>query len=368
MNDHEARTAGSVRAETSERPISGHMRSGFSALLLAGGLQPSPLREALRLPALCLPLTRDETLLDRWITLLTRTPGCDRVVIVVSTPADREAIHAALLERSEGKDALKDASAGRIDVRIDPRSFRGPSGIARDLADELGMTADDLMLIVEAACLPPTTLAPMCEAMGDDVAGVIGSSAELEPAGVYLFTYATLEQIPKVGFHDLKEQTLPMLYVQGRRCRVAQIVPCVRRLRDRASYLDVVELERRRAASAPQTGVEANLSRSARVAGTCLICDDVMVEDGVVLHESVVLCGAVIAGGAVVSRSVIGPGVRVPARAIIRGEVLPAVEGAVAEALRRRLGRPEAGPAEGSVNGYHGQTTSPQRGREDASE
>ena len=305
------------------------MRSGvrgrFSALLLAGGLQPSPLRESLRLPVLSLPLTRDETLLDRWIALLAGTEACHRVVIVVSTPADREAIEASLMERRMPC-ALGDQA---IEVRVDPRRFRGPSGLARDLVDDLGLKPADQMLIVEAACMPPTTLAPMFDACDDGIAGVIGSSAELEPAGVYLFTRTTLEQIPKIGFHDLKEQTLPMLYAAGQRCRAAQVVPRVRRVRDRMSYLAVVEEERRRAACAAPAGGDgdgdAQLSPSARIAGTCLVCEEVIVKDGAVLHESIVLRGAVIGGGAVISRSVIGPGVRVAARSVIRGEVLPAV-------------------------------------------
>jgi len=356
MTDREIRIAGLARVEASESPIGGRLRGRFSALLLAGGLQPSPLREALRLPALCLPLTRDETLLDRWISLLTQTVGCQRIVIVVSTATDRDAIEATLADRS----AYGLSGAESVEVRIDPRRFRGPSGLARDLVDDLGLKPADHMLIVEAACMPPPTLAPMFDACDDGIAGVIGSSTKLEPAGVYLFTRTTLEQIPKIGFHDLKEQTLPMLYEAGQRCRAAQVVLRVRRIRDRISYLTVVEEERQRAERAPHDGVIAQLSPSARISGTCLVCDDVIVEDGAVLHESVVLRGAVIGGGAVISRSVIGPGVRVAARSVIRGEVLPAAE----NVLLRRMDR--AAPRDGvHANGVSTEQSPPSRGRKD---
>jgi len=361
MTDRDVRMAGMVHVEESNRLVGDPLRSRFSALLLAGGLQPSPLRETLRLPALCLPLARDETLLDRWIALLLKTPGCHRIVILVSTFADQQAIEAALMDRSVHSRADDES----IEVRIDPRKFRGPSGLARDLIDDLGLRSADYMLIVEAACMPPLTLAPMFDAIDDEIAGVIGSSTELEPAGVYLFRRTTLEQIPKVGFHDLKEQTLPMLYANGQRCRMARIVPGVRRLRDRVSYLTVVGEERLSAERRVQDdGVEALLSPSARVAGTCLVCDDVVVEDGAVLHESVVLNGAVVGGGAVISRSVVGPGVRVAARSIVRSEVLSGSGAAGDETVRRRVHRTVLRPG-GHVNGVSNQQLPLLRGRED---
>ncbi len=99
-----------------EATISVRRNSHAHAVLLAGTLRPSPIREVLNVPEVCLPVDHDALLLDAWRGAL-GTVG--NVLIVVNSDSDVRSIEAA-----ESRSQLRGA---RHPLRIvaEPTAWRG---------------------------------------------------------------------------------------------------------------------------------------------------------------------------------------------------------------------------------------------------
>lgn len=279
------------------------MTPPLTAVLLAGMLQPPPLREALDVPILCLPLGRKGTMLDHWLESLATVPSLREVRIVVSTRTDATRIREMNQEARSRPGELP-----IVRVIRDPAPWRGAAGVMRDVAIDLPMEA--AVLVVETKRLPPPTVRPVLDALADGMAGVIGVSHDWEPSGVSVFRRPVLDLIPPIGYFDMKEQLLPDVREKNMNVVTAQIDDRIIRVRDRRGYLQAV-----RATLGEGTGItsnsrispQASVSGSAVLDGFCIIEAGAVVEDGAVVSDSVVLQGATIGGGAVVSRSVVGP-------------------------------------------------------------
>jgi hypothetical protein len=331
------------------------LAGGTIVIILAGALRPSPLRQALDIPVLLLPMSPGRTLLDVWLeairTQVINSSQVRCVKIVVSSEADGVALQAALGVELGGvsgadrrvKDPQIKSLGCPIEVVVDPDRWRGPGGLVYDITrssgvfplpevrDADGATAGGgRVLVVEGACLPPAIagrcggLASLLDRSVAHHAGVIGSTPSGEPAGMYLFTSEALKVIPPVGFFDLKEQLLPGLYARGMPVAVRSVLDCTVRVRDNESYLQAVARVAERAGKRPPVMVSptARIDPAAHVLGPALVDDRASIADSAIVHESVVLAGARIGSGAVVSRSIIGPSVQVPPDCVLRGQII----------------------------------------------
>jgi NDP-sugar pyrophosphorylase family protein len=294
------------------------------AVILAGTLRPSPLREALDVPVLCLPIGTEGNLLDRWSSVVAALGGVQRVEVVVNSQSDQDRVQAAI--------EWNPTPERRLTVIAEPAAWRGTGGILRDVVG--GLAGDDQVLVIEGACLPPSTLGPLREAMTEQTQGVVGICGADEPAGVSIFRRLVFDVVPEVGYYDVKEQLLPALHTAKQAVFTAWMGDTVYRVRDLQSYLAAV---RESLACDGQPGRrisdQASVSGSAVLEGSCLIEAGAVIEDGAVIHDSVVLSGATVGGGAVVSRSVVGPMAEVPARSRLLREV---------RVVRGRTGEPSS--------------------------
>lgn len=294
------------------------MHDQVSAIMLAGTILPTPFQEALGLPVLCLPIGPGGSVLDAWRRVLGAIDRLERVKLVVRSAPELE--HVSAVVRADAKSGARPT----IETMRDPGAWRGVAGVLHDLTAEL--LADAVVVVCEAHCHPPNSLAPLIDAMSGDTAGVVGTTEGGEPAGVYAFRGDVFRGVSEIGYCDLKEQLLPMLYAQGRKVVARPVSRRVERMRDLESYLDAVRasLTVGKAGNEPTVRIaaQARVSRSAILDGFCIVEPGAVIEDGVVLHDAVVLSGAIIGGGAVVSRSVIGPMVRVNPRTQIVRDVV----------------------------------------------
>jgi hypothetical protein len=286
-----------------------------TAVLLAGALRRPPLRAALDVPELCMPLAADADVLDGWLrafaTLGTRWRG----VCVVHDHADLTLV----------RDRLERARPAPLEALIEPVAWRGPGGVLRDVTDGCG--PDDLVLAIEAARLPPRTLAPIMAGLGAADAGVVGCCGDAEPAGVILLRRSALERAPRVGYHDLKEQLLPALHQAGLAVRAVHLDERTRSLRRRREYLRGLAQRLGRAASVAR---DASVAAEALLDGTVVIRSRAVVESEAVLQDAVIMEGARVSRGAVVGRSVVGPGALVEPGSRLIEAVVPAARSSIA--------------------------------------
>jgi hypothetical protein len=296
----------------------GRMDRPLIAVLLAGTLRPAPLREAMGLPIISLPMGSEGTLLDAWLRVLRNVSGLSDIRVVLNSSVDVDVVRSASALMNDR------AWMGQVNVTAvaEPAAWRGAGGIIHDVSRDA--PEHSVVLAMEALTLPPPDLQPMIDGMTDGLSGLIGIVGEEEPSGVYAFSQAALAHVPAVGYCDMKEQLLPNLTSKGCRVRALPLSGRLIRIRDRRSYLSAV----RRSLETSQAGCDVSASQSAAgaprqwrhrvskaasvsgtaiLAGCCVIEAGAVVEDGAVVHDSVVLAGATIGGGAIVSRSIIGP-------------------------------------------------------------
>lgn len=313
--------------------------NGALFVLLAGGMRPSPLQQALGIHPLCLPFTGNDTLLDRWLSKAQALESfC--VVIAVSSHEDSSQIQSAL-----ASSRFAHADSMQIRVVMESETWRGPAGLLRDLAftcwcdfgkEQYGPAG--VVLAGEASCLPLHENEPIVQRLGDDRSGISVISSSGEPAGLYAFTNESLTLVPPVGYFDIKEQLLPALYARGTPVQEMRIVgePC--RVRDRESYLRAIRQLVTREGPGNGCSDGALINASARVAGRCLIEHGATIGPEAIVHESIVMEGAVVGRGAVVSHSVVGPSCRVQQGQIVKRAVIgPGRKAGVGVAALRAL-------------------------------
>lgn len=294
------------------------MIESFDAIILAGGLRQSPLHDELGMHELCLPLNDGRTLLAAWLETLGASGGCKDAAIVVSDAEDAQEIQRHLDESAAFRHDLPN-----VQVIVERGRWRGTAGVLRDVAD--GMVGSEILVAVEAACLPPSSLTPLLASIATGSEGVVGIGSHFDPAGVYGFRRSALKYVPAVGYFDLKEQLLPEMYRQSAAVHAVRLTENVIRLRDREGYLQAISWlvgsedngESRHCSSV------TTIAPSVRLVGTCLIDSNATLEDGAIVRDSVVLEGAVVGIGAVVNRSVIGSGAVIAAGHVVTNAVVP---------------------------------------------
>lgn len=295
-----------------------------TAVMLAGTLRPLPLRAALDVPVLCLPIGERGAVIDAWIQALDTVPELTDVFVVMNTAEDHRMVSEHVRQSMRTQDV-----SWTMHAIAEPASWRGTAGILHDVTVTLGGDPEDMVIVIEAHTLPPNTLYPTVSAFEvtqtEQLAGIVGVCGLDEPAGVAAFTKHAICQMPPIGYHDIKEQFLPALYEQNMRVRTAWQGERAYRLRTRDEYINAVRVSRlneRSMKTTPRIADGLDVPASATIDGCSIIEHDVTLEADAVVHDSVVLPGAHIERGAVVSRCVIGRGVRVPANQRVVREIV----------------------------------------------
>jgi hypothetical protein len=278
---------------------------GCSVLILAGGLEPTPLQRLMGFPPAGLPLGRERTLLSAWLEVIDRSLGPRRTSthLLCGTAAD-EQWFLAELRRST-------MSVTGVAVRRDERPHRGVCGTLADAVEACGSSG--WLLVVELNTLPPRSLSPIFEAVATKPAMVVGASDDERPAGAFLLRAELLEEVPRRGYHDLKEQFLPLLVARGHRVAAARLSSTSVRLTDRRNYLRGIRIWQ---------SENCEDGGSSNVAGHALICSGVELASSAFILDSVVLPGAVIGPRCVVARSVVGPLIHVPEGSVLVDAVM----------------------------------------------
>jgi len=297
------------------------MERRLIAVLLAGLLRPSPLREGIDLPGLCLPLGAKGSLLDAWLNVLRRVPGLYDIRIAVNGRADH-----ATVSKLVAASLSADPANARFEIKTiaEQTSWRGTTGLVRDVTEDA--QPGDLILVIEAHCLPPDSVRPVIDRLPSNRAGVIGISGLDQPAGVYLLRIEAVRITPKIGYMDFKEQFLPKLDEEGMRLSTARLSDRLVRLWDRKSYLEAVHISLdggRGKDGVSRVASQASVSSSAALDGFCIVEPGAVVEDGAVVQDSVVLAGATVGGGAIVSQTIVGPRASIAPRAVVVRQTVP---------------------------------------------
>lgn len=281
------------------------MVSECSVLILAGGLNPTPLQDLMGFPVAGLPVSRERTLLSAWLAVISESLGSKRgsTHLLCGTVAD-EHWFIAELRRATMSDL-------GVEVRRDGRPHRGVCGLLADTAAECDLA--EWVLVIELTTLPPRSLEPLLGAATAGVSMVVGSSRDDRPAGAFLLRRELLKDVPKIGYLDLKEQFLPQLVARGHRIEAADLADTAVRMTDRRNYLRSVRIwqsENNVVATAPN------------IAGHSVVAAGVELAPDAFVIDSVVLPGASIGPRCVVARSVVGPLIRLPEGSVLVDAVM----------------------------------------------
>lgn len=281
-----------------------------TAVMLLGGLRRSALETAVGCRPTCLLLDAETSLFGAWAGQLSRI-GCSELRVVTSgTPGDDDVINeiAACRIRHPGMSIVR---------TIEASSHRGTGGLLRDAVVDLGL--QDWILFIEPHCVPPTSLEPLkdASAAGPMAVGVAGDHA---PAGAYLMRAELLDHAPRIGYHDFKEQFIPLQVTRGVRIQPVPLVAPGIRVHDLRAYLGAVrwwgEL------GGPRVHPAADVHPTARITGDSLIAADAHVGAEAIVHDSIILSNAAIGERAVVARSVVPRGLRVAPRSLAVDRIL----------------------------------------------
>ncbi len=282
------------------------MLNECSVLMLAGGLNPTPLQRLMGFPSAGLPVSRDRTLLSAWLEVIDRSLGSLRrsTHLLCGTPADEHWFLAELRRPTN--------PVSGVEVRRDDRPHRGVCGILADTVQTPGFS--NWLLVIELNTLPPKSLVPMLEASDNDSSMVVGGSGDGRPAGAFLLRADLLREVPKRGYYDLKEQFLPQVVGRGHRVSAARLSETSVRLTDRRNFLRGIRIW--------QTDRSDSNERLENVAGHSVVCNGAECAADAFILDSVVLPGAVVGPRCVIARSVIGPLIRVPEGSILVDTVM----------------------------------------------
>ncbi len=267
------------------------------AIVLAGGLRPSPLQEVLDRSPIDWWIAPDGSVLETWADRIrTATAGMRSPlpIRVLATPA---------------MPAPWPSTVPGTSIERDPHPYRGPAGVVRDVAQAL--PADRHVLVVEGARHLDASLAPMiADHLASGAAITVGRNPDRSPAGVYCIRRDALDAVPTAGFCDLKEQLLPRLRAAGRLVLVHDLEG--RGAMPLRTRLELIEAARVARHAAPPGGPVA-IGRMPGPSALRVVCRGAMVGPEADVLDSIVMPGAYVGAGSTVIRSIIGPGTVVPA-------------------------------------------------------
>jgi mannose-1-phosphate guanylyltransferase len=280
-----------------------------TAVMLLGGLRRSALEAAAACRPACLPLDAETSLFAAWTGLLARA-GCHELRIITS---------AATGMGGGDDDIVAEIAACRIRFpsmsitrSVESNSHRGTGGLLRDAVHDHGL--QDWTLFIEPHCLPPTSLAPLLDAR-TRAPMAVGVGADDAPAGAYLLRAELLDHAPRIGYHDFKEQFVPLQVTRGVRIVAARLASTGIRVHDLRAYLAGIKWWA--SIGGPRIHTAANVHPTAQVLGDSVVAADAQIGPGAVVHDSVVLSNAAVGERSVVARSVVPRGFRVAPRSLV---------------------------------------------------
>ncbi len=203
---------------------------------------------------------------------------------------------------------------------------RGPAGCSRDAA---ALVPAENYVVIEGSVLPVMDLRGLLrfhERMGAAATVVVhpvegngdGGNGHHCPAGIYVLARRALEQVPAVGYQDLKEVLIPRLYQQQEWVAAYPAEAPSPRLKDLASYLALQGWLLAKLAARDSDGEgyawrgPARVHRTARVADGARLVGPVMLGPHTRVLEGAIMVGPTVLGGngvverqALVKRSVL---------------------------------------------------------------
>ncbi|RMH27968.1 MAG: hypothetical protein D6693_04345 [Planctomycetota bacterium] len=259
-------------------------------ILLAGGLKPAPLAAATGVHPLWLAPDGTTSLLARWVERL------NELARACGEDADLEV--RVVFDRSrDAAQTPRPIGRARVVFVSESGQYRGPAGVARDVADSF--VTSGVTLIAETNRWLGASLIPLIREHAERGAAVtVARQADGSPAGVYLASAEALSLVPAKGFMDLKEQWLAKVIDAGLGVYVHTFAgvgaPAVR------TREDLLWVARAHAPAGEPWRVVSSRAE---------------VDPSAVILESVVMPGARVGAGAVVARSVVAPGAAIDAGA-----------------------------------------------------
>ncbi|MFP4222894.1 MAG: hypothetical protein ACLFVN_02340 [Phycisphaeraceae bacterium] len=262
-----------------------------AVVLLGGVLRPSRLSRSIGRALLDLPVGESQTMAEHWLEQCGAcfgggSAGGPEVIIQLDSQSEQP--------------RLGEAARGlAVRVERDQRAYRGTAGVLRDLAGGFG--DDDLLLVAGAT---QVLLEPLGEIV-DALAGRPGLVSLLAhedgtPSSISLLRCRAVNDLPEVGFVDLKEQVLPRLATEHRVRVASREVAAALPVRTRSSYIAALQRLHQPGESGP--------FREDWQSCFSIIEPGSEVDSGARIHDSVVLSGGRVEAGAVVVRSVVCPG------------------------------------------------------------
>jgi hypothetical protein len=267
-------------------------------MLLCGSIRTTGLAGKIGRSVLDLPIRAEHSLCCEWQR---QVQGLAGLIGVAELPLR------ILIDQSSPRPASFRTDIGvKTAVERDPLELRGTGGILRDVAVEF--EPSDYLLVCNGGQIARESLSRVSRVLADcggDV-NLIGHE-DGTPSGFALVRCGCLQQLPKCGFIDLKEQALPALAKRFRievaMCPVGTAWP----VRTLADYVEALRQVNRCIVS---TGDEGRAGAYAEdwQASFGVIEPMASCATGVRIHDSVVLSGGEVGEDAAVIRSVICSG------------------------------------------------------------
>ncbi len=270
-----------------------------AAIILAGGLRPSPLARAAARSVLDLHLTESGTVLDAWIAHVEALLRARRGVISIRVLCDKSA--------PEPNQPTTPGERASVEFEREASAYRGPAGALRDACARYD--ADDQLLIIEGARWATGSLLELADAHKRRAADItVGCDQSDRPTGIYLLRAAVLQDlVPSRGFMDLKEQLLARAMEAGLGIWVHRSPDgCSIPLRTRSQFLEAAA-----AATRIELGAGGGASENPGRPAFRVITPGARVAPDSVIADAVVMPDAEVGSGAVVARSIVCPGARV---------------------------------------------------------
>lgn len=282
---------------------------GLRALILLGGtVWTGQLGACTGRPTFDLPLETGCTILDAWrreAASLSAGGGLGPGAVPVRVMINRNAPEREGRSAEEGTRTL-----APVRIERDPFDYRGTGGVLRDLAAEYA--DDDLLLVGNAAQVltePLSVLASDLFDSGGDVSLV--SHLDGTPSGMMLVRCGALRHVPASGFHDMKEQALPLIAQRFDVTVVTRRKPTGLPVRTLDDYIEALRYHHK--ARARKDG-----DRTAALAGSAfeedwessfaLVEEGAYADPGARLHDAVVLRGGRVEADACLVHSVVCAG------------------------------------------------------------
>lgn len=282
-----------------------------AVVLLGGSVRLTPFAKAVGRSLLDLPLTAEQTLLQRWVA--------DSRALADGISRPELELRVLLSKGVQPPTSSQGGPGIRLNVVEDASEYQGTGGALRDLAR--GLEPTDRVLVV-------TGQQVLTESLSDQVHALASAGGDLSlvahqdgtPVGVILASAQVLAGIRETAFSDFKEQALPELAQRFDIRVVTRPRGTGISVRTLEGYLDGLHfVHRANERTAPGGGIGEDWSPTFRI-----VEPGAHVDAGTHVHDSVVLRGGAVRRGGVAVRSVVCSGAVVDGSSVVDEVIGPA--------------------------------------------